>query len=389
MPQMPTTPELSLDKESINKRRFQKISISQPEDIVITYSWSAISHGICGHNFEAYEMLASFMAKNINDGKIKYLIPDTDEVGKIVDQAIKDKYTPESYNTLSEHIIVGKPTFLTAKTVILCDGCLPTKGIIKAFTLILILCSKESWWAKNIKSYVGNRLEIWYDERLDYDIDKIVSEIKLSRPDMEIKLRSTYTKLLNFSIYKKPVPIQQNDKSINFLVYATGNCRDIYLADTKYQSDSLKEIKDIISMYPNEENKKINLLVLGWNPNYNLDEKFYYQKHKDQKMFEDRRQASIMAEDLSGYFSDNHNNVYQECEVTIVPECDLPIQNILNQFDVYIYTPTEKNWDCSSRLIPECKHFDKELILTPTTKKFLSGNSGLRTRILDYFPELL
>ena len=351
--------------------KFSKIHIKSPDDIIITYSWSNASHGICGHNFEAYELTKTLKTKNINGGKITYLIPDNDDISNNIKDALKSKY--QEYD--SSFIINGKPEVLTAKTVILCDGCLPTKGIINAQTLVLILCGNDPWWIKNIKTFTGDKLEIWFDQRLEYPITQIVCEIHKIRPELQIKIRSNYIKTLAFNLYKTPPLIKTNE--LRFMVYSTGNCRDIYKADYKYKSDSLKEIKDIINSY---ENVSKTLLILGWNPEYTIEEKIYFNSHKDQKIFEDRKRSSQTACDLSEYF---------DLDVTIVPECDLPIDNIFNEFDIYIYTPTERNWDCSSRLIPECKFFGKEVILTETTKSMINENLGLKVRIKDFYPSLL
>lgn len=40
----------------------------------------------------------------------------------------------------------------------------------------------------------------------------------------------------------------------------------------------------------------------------------------------------------------------------------LPLENFFEQFDTYIYTPVSRKWDCSPRLIAECKHYGKEVI---------------------------
>lgn len=363
--------------------KFSKLHIKAEDSVIITYSWSNTSHGICGHNFEAYELLKILKSKNL--GSVKYLIPDDDRVAQNIKEALSSKY--ESFNEEKDNIINGKPVALTAKTVILCDGCLPTKGIINANKLIMILCGNDPWWIKNIKTFTGDKLELWYDDRLGYPITKIVHEMQQIRPDMNIKCLGKYKKTVNFGLYKsqpvnplKPLTQTINEDQIIFMAYVTGNCRDLYNADRKHNSDTLKEIKDIINNYPNPSNKTKTLLMVGWNPTYTLEEKMYYQQHKDQRIFEDRKRASITAMDFSDYF---------DIETTIVPECDLPIDNIINEFDIYIYTPTERNWDCSSRLIPECKFFGKELILTPTTKRLLDENLGLKYRIIDYYPEAL
>ena len=67
-------------------------------------------------------------------------------------------------------------------------------------------------------------------------------------------------------------------------------------------------------------NKK--LIVLGWNPNYSPYEKMIFNKNKDQKLFSDRRLASIYANDTSEYFG---------IDVEVIPECDLPLDNIMEE----------------------------------------------------------
>lgn len=332
-----------------------------------------MSHGICGHNFEAFELTSRLLKGNT---PVKYLIPDTDQVAEHVKDALSTKYS--NFNDIP--IINGKPSFLVGGLVILCDGALPTKGVIHAKTLIMILCGKDFWWAKNIKMFTGDTLEIWYDERLGYDTTGLVTTIRNYNPKLKIVLKGNYIKGINFELYKFKRS-DHNPHKHNYLVYSTGNCRDIYLADSKYKSDTLKEIKDIInSTHTNILPQDKKLLILGWNPNYSIDEKMYFNKHKDQKIFNDRRLASIYADDTSAYFG---------IDVEVIPECDLPLDNIMEEFDTYIYTPTSKNWDCSSRLIPECKYFGKEVILSQTTKILLDNNLGLKIRIQDYYPELL
>lgn len=326
-----------------------------------------VSHGICGHNFEAFEIAEMFKR---NNKPAKYLIPDNDQIAENVKDALSSKY--KNFNDIE--IINGKPSFLVADAVVLCDGALPTKGIIHANVLVMILCGKDFWWAKNIKMFTGSKLEIWYDSRLDYNITGLIHTIHQHNPNLKIVLNGKYIKGINFGLYKYKMP-DQDPNQRRYLVYSTGNCRDIYLADSKYRSDTLKEIKDIITgTHTNVSQHNKKLLILGWNPNYSVEEKIFYNKYKDQKIFNDRRLASIYANDTSEYFG---------IEVDVIPECDLPIHNVLGEFDTYIYTPTEKNWDCSSRLILECQYYKKEVILTPTAKALLPGNLGLLTRLQD------
>lgn len=56
----------------------------------------------------------------------------------------------------------------------------------------------------------------------------------------------------------------------------------------------------------------------------------------------------------------NHENKPEPVEGVefIVP----PVENIFDQFDTYVYTPVQRQWDCSPRFIAECKYFNKLVI---------------------------
>ena len=40
-----------------------------------------------------------------------------------------------------------------------------------------------------------------------------------------------------------------------------------------------------------------------------------------------------------------------------------PVKDLFNQFDTFIYTPNIRNFDCSPRLLTECKFYNKEIII--------------------------
>lgn len=67
---------------------------------------------------------------------------------------------------------------------------------------------------------------------------------------------------------------------------------------------------------------------------------------------------------------------------------ELPIENIHSKYDVYIYTPTNKDWDASPRFIPEAIYYGKKIYFTKLGKKEtknngLKGNYALLRRIED------
>ena len=61
----------------------------------------------------------------------------------------------------------------------------------------------------------------------------------------------------------------------------------------------------------------------------------------------------------------------------------LPITNIHSEYDVYIYTPTLKDWDGSPRFIPEAIYYNKKLYFTKLARKDSSKNIALKLRIDD------
>jgi len=74
---------------------------------------------------------------------------------------------------------------------------------------------------------------------------------------------------------------------------------------------------------------------------------------------------------------------------------DMPVDNIFEHFDKYIYTPVKQKFDCSSRFIVECKYFNKEVIYDidyidiglEVRKKDLNNLDNLKLTENDYIVE--
>ena len=56
------------------------------------------------------------------------------------------------------------------------------------------------------------------------------------------------------------------------------------------------------------------------------------------------------------------------------------VDNLFERFQTYIYTPTEHNFDCSSRLLVECKWYNKNVIFWLKDEDW---NKGLYVRVKD------
>ena len=68
----------------------------------------------------------------------------------------------------------------------------------------------------------------------------------------------------------------------------------------------------------------------------------------------------------------------------------MPLDNIFEKFDTYIYTPTYSVtkqelgcFDCSPRFIAECKYYNKDIIYHNIDKNYLNVDTGLKYRKLD------
>jgi hypothetical protein len=68
----------------------------------------------------------------------------------------------------------------------------------------------------------------------------------------------------------------------------------------------------------------------------------------------------------------------------------MPVDDIFEKFDTYIYTPTGKDgsvanisFDCSPRFIVECAHYNKSVIYHNIDDKYLSIDTGLKWRKYD------
>ncbi len=60
----------------------------------------------------------------------------------------------------------------------------------------------------------------------------------------------------------------------------------------------------------------------------------------------------------------------------------MPLQNMNERFNKFIYTPIDRKWDCSNRMIPECLYLKKEVIVDVDGDYFLD-DTALKIRLDD------
>jgi len=76
-------------------------------------------------------------------------------------------------------------------------------------------------------------------------------------------------------------------------------------------------------------------------------------------------------------------DVDMDISSSVVDVIKPPVRDIFNKFGTYIYTPTQKSFDCSSRLIAECAFFGKHVIYHDITQEYLTIDTGLKVRMND------
>lgn len=62
---------------------------------------------------------------------------------------------------------------------------------------------------------------------------------------------------------------------------------------------------------------------------------------------------------------------------------ELPIENFMEEFNHYVYTPVKRRFDCSNRLLAECKYYDKIISLHDIDNDYLEQDLGLKYRLED------
>lgn len=75
-------------------------------------------------------------------------------------------------------------------------------------------------------------------------------------------------------------------------------------------------------------------------------------KHLEEQYYKDLLEK--YPEDLLILTNENNKVPFKHNRIT---QMKLPVPDVFEQFNKYVYTPTERKFDCSSRFIAECKHY--------------------------------
>ncbi len=279
-------------------------------DLWIGYSWfdptvkNATEHGICGHTFELIE----YFWKLKETIKCAILWPENNPKWEVLETVIRGKYnfTEDEIQIIKEASYFKPiPKMIKGNNIILVDGEIDR---IRNSTLLFKNIIMFSCGDKDIANRTSNKKNytILQDE-------SNTSYGKVYEPNINT---IHYKKKLLLNRYKEltlqeigPLRIKSLPKTS--LLYLPGNCRSMKIEDVR------ECLIDMNKKYETESNR-------GW---------------------------LIATDDIQKYkeLEDEFKLVVQE----------LPIKNFHEQFDNFVYTSLERKWDCSNRLLVECKHYKK------------------------------
>jgi hypothetical protein len=142
-------------------------------------------------------------------------------------------------------------------------------------------------------------------------------------------------------------------------------------------ADVLLQDYDVYEPLPNSVHYKKKILFSKFkkltpkNPNIGM---FYGTRNSRKMTYE-------QIDDIMGKTNFDSYLVLTDHEMEVPPRCELkfvPIKDLWDSFNTYIYTNTSVLIDCSPRFIAECKHYGKDL-------QFFSDkiDLGLKTRLKD------
>jgi hypothetical protein len=155
----------------------------------------------------------------------------------------------------------------------------------------------------------------------------------------------------------------------NIIMFACGN-RELYkIEDTKYhilQNENKTSYGQVYRSGPRTQHYKKKILFSRFKP---ISKKFkkrtlLYLTGNCRKMNIDDLQLLIKNYNLSVprstyLIATDEPEYYRELESDNIEIKKMPIEDFLYEFDNYIYTPLNRRWDCSNRLLAECKYYGK------------------------------
>ncbi len=307
------------------------VQLDKEVELYICHSWynsgSNITkeHGICGHTFEMIEYYWK-----LKDSISCKLLWTESLTWDVIEEAIRSKYNFNK-NELKEikdnSEFYNQPKLITGKNILIVDGGFTRlRNSTLLFKKIIVFACGE----KDNNLITDPKITILQDQTK-------TSNGYIYEPG---ERTIHYKKKLLLDKYKE---LSLNNigyfgiKTLpkTTLLYLTGNCREMKLDDVR---------KCIIDM-----NKKYGSST--------------------------ERNWLIATNDVKRYLP-----LEKEFKLSVQ---ELPIKNFHDQFDNYVYTGIDRKWDCSNRLLVECKHYNKTFQSWGLDENYYKHDKALLGRKFD------
>ena len=220
--------------------------------------------------------------------------------------------------------------------------------ILKKHFKVGILMGDGLKW-EDLCRVIMNRYNFTNDEIMDIKSNTVFS----------YKPRAVYCKNILFTDGQKSAIDQIVVAADNIIHFA---CGDITLQDNKKDTTWILQDKRIYEECHNSINYKKKILFNRL--------KIPTQSTNDYLLYITNNCRFMDLEQVLEMMKEYGDNTYRVLSFTpeiyvgfdnIMTE-KLPIENIFEKFQTYIYTKVPRKWDCSSRLICECKYLGKDVI---------------------------
>lgn len=301
-------------------RQMHAAKTTKVPQLIITHTWDPSNHyinGTCGHTYEVidYAYYFNFCKPYKGNLDIKIILPEVD-----LEDALK-KYTfTEEEKDWFRSIVLPRKNIIKTDFLLITDGNLKNFNVLIRAEIMQFMCNKADIplkgedndnieWAEPLNAV--NQITLLGDKRIyrsnneeyPFDFQHYTKKILLSKIDFVPRFTRHY----------------------DFMMYLTSNCKklshDQLLLKLNYYT---KEYEEYADKYVNTDGE-INIII------------------------------------FSDYLKIEDIPAFKDC-VTIV-DITVPTNVHWYDFDTYVYTDVQRQFDCSNRLIPECLYNKKNVIV--------------------------
>ena len=236
-----------------------------------------------------------------------------------------------------------------------------------------------SWgnFTHGVSGHLFECIEYYYILKKHFNIKILIPEFIR---DYEKILRTKYTFnedevrdiIKNTIIISKPTLVKTNN-----IFFVDGSWNNIKRTNILYNKILCFACGDFSILDQDEATVLLDYRVYSKKPKKSFNYKKKVLLSKLEKPIRENNKTLIYATENcrdTDYDVDNSLKLRKE---------DLPVLDLFNKFNKYVYTPISRKFDCSPRFLVECRYFDKEIEFHPEVLEYFEEDLGLYWRWND------